>query len=185
MTMDYLDLDTRLKIFQSNPGVEKTLTFESICRECDNVVFSTVENEEILESKFDDKKLNLYALKILLNNQYSKTRNANLLNVGAEKHNMSDLANLISMPWVFDMSEATMEIENYKSAMSNNTYIKHKVIIDKLMYKKINLCCITEITLPFRYNGKRINNLCGIDNYATRFGGIYILVLPIKQDKTR
>ena len=35
---------------------------------------------------------------------------------------MSDIANIISMPWVFDMLESTREIEDYKSTMKNNTY---------------------------------------------------------------
>lgn len=185
MTMDNLDLKTRLNVFKSNPGVEETLTFDSICRECDNTVFSCVESEEVLENEFDAKVLNLYALKILLHAQYTKIRNANFLNVGAEKHHMSDIANLISMPWVFDMIESTREIEDYKSAMNNNTYIKHKIIIDRIIDKKTNFCCTSELTLPFSYNGKRINNLCGIDNYAKRFGGIYTLVLPMKNNKTR
>lgn len=185
MTMDYLDIKTRLNVFKSNPGVEKTLTFDSICRECDNAVFSCVENEDILEKEFDAKVLNLYALKILLHSQYSKTRNANFLNIGAEKHHMSDIANLISMPWVFDMIESTKEIEDYKSAIKNNTYIKYKMIIDKIINKKVNFCCTTELTLPFSYNGKRINDLCNINNYTARFGGIYTLVLPMKSNKTR
>ena len=151
MTMDNLDLKTRLNVFKSNPGVEETLTFDSICRECDNTVFSCVESEEVLENEFDAKVLNLYALKILLHAQYTKIRNANFLNVGAEKHHMSDIANLISMPWVFDMIELTREIEDYKSAMNNNTYIKHKIIIDRIIDKKTNFCCTSELTLPFSY----------------------------------
>lgn len=185
MTVNNIDLTTRIKLFKSNPGIEETLTFDSICRECDNEVFSCVENEEVLEKEFDSKVLNLYALKILLHSQYTKTRDANLINVAGEKHNISDVVNLISMPWVFDMIEATREIEDYKSAMKNNTYIKHKVIIDKIIDKKTNFCCTTELTLPFSYNGKRINDLCGVDSYATRFGGIYTLVLPMKNNKTR
>lgn len=185
MTMNNIDLTTRLKVFKSNPGIEETLTFDSICRECDNEVFSCVENEEVLEKEFDAKVLNLYALKILLHSQYAKTRDANLINVGGEKHNMSDIVNLISMPWVFDMIEATREIEDYKSAMKNNTYIKHKIIMDKIIDKKTNFCCTTELILPFSYNGKRINDLCGVDSYVTRLGGVYTLVLPMKSDKTR
>lgn len=185
MTMDNIDLKTKLNVFKANPGVEETLTFDSICRECDNAVFSCVESEEVLENEFDAKVLNLYALKVLLHAQYSKIRNANFLNVGAEKHQMSDIANIISMPWVFDMIESTREIEDYKSAMKNNTYIKHKIIIDKIIDKKTDFCCTTELTLPFSYKGKRINNLCDIDNYAKRFGGIYTLVLPMNNNKTR
>ena len=185
MTMDNFDLRTRLNVFKSNPGIEETLTFDSICRECDNEVFSCVENEEILEKEFDAKVLNLYALKILLHSQYAKIRDANLVNVGGEKHNMSDIVNLISMPWVFDMLESTREIEDYKSAMKNHTYIRYKVIIDKIIDKKTNFCCTTELTLPFSYFGKKINDLCNIENYATRFGGIYTLVLPMKNNKTR
>ncbi len=185
MTMDTFDLKTKLNVFKSNPGVEETLTFDSICRECDNMVFSCVENEEVLENEFNAKILNLYALKILLHTQYTKIRDTNFINVGAEKHQMSDIANLISMPWVFDMIESTREIEDYKSAMKNNTYIKHKIIIDKIINKKTNFCCTAELALPFSYNGKRINNLCGIDNYAKRFGGIYTLVLPMRNNRTR
>lgn len=185
MTMNDIDLSTRLKVFKANPGIEETLTFDSICRECDNKIFSCVENEEVLEKQFDAKVLNLYALKILLHSQYAKIRDANLINVGGEKHNMSDFANLISMPWFFDTLEATGEIEDYKSAMKNNTYIKHKVIIDEIVYKKINFCCTTELTLPFSYNGKKINDLCSINSYSTRFGGIYTLVLPMKNNRTR
>ena len=140
MTMDTFDLKTKLNVFKSNPGVEETLTFDSICRECDNMVFSCVENEEVLENEFNAKILNLYALKILLHTQYTKIRDTNFINVGAEKHQMSDIANLISMPWVFDMIESTREIEDYKSAMKNNTYIKHKIIIDKIINKKTNFC---------------------------------------------
>lgn len=185
MTMQDIDLDTRLKIFKANPGIEKTLTFDSICRKCDNEVFSCVENESVLEKEFDAKVLNLYALKILLHTQYTKIRDAIFLNVGAEKRNMSDFANLITMPWVFDMIEATREIEDYKSAMENGTYIKHKVIIDKIIDKKTNFCCTTELTLPFSYNGRKINDLCGEESYSTRFGGIFTLVLPLSNNKTR
>ena len=88
-------------------------------------------------------------------------------------------------PWVFDVIESTREIEDYKSAMKNHTYIKHKVIIDKIIDKKTNFCCTTELTLPFSYLGKKINDLCNIDNYTTRFGGIYTLVLPMKNNKTK
>ena len=69
--------------------------------------------------------------------------------------------------------------------MNNNTYIKHKIIIERIIDKKTNFCCTSELTLPFSYNGKIINNLCGIDNYAKRFGVIYTLMLPMKNNKTR
>ena len=185
MTIDEIDLDNRLKAFKSNPGVEEALTFESICRECDNNVFNCVENEQILENNFDDKTLNLYALKILLHTQHSKTKSANFINVGAKNTDKSYIANLKSMPWVFDMIEATKEIEDYKSAMKNNTFIRHKVIIDKLIDHKTNFACTAEIALPFSYNGIKINDLSGINSYSTRFGGIFILVLPMQEDKTR
>ena len=185
MTIDELGLKTRLNVFKSNPGIEETLTFNSICRECDNKVFSCVESEEILENEFDSKSLNLYVLKILLHTQYSKMQSVNLLNVGASKFNKSDIANMISMPWVFDILEVTKEIVDYNSAMENNTYIKHKIIIDKIIDRKTNFCCTTEIAMPFSYNGKEINNLYDVENYAKRFGGIYILVLPMKNEKTR
>lgn len=185
MAIEDIELELRLKIFQANPGIKETLIFESICRECDNNVFSCVENEEILEKEFDGKVLNLYALKILLHAEYIKIKNANMVNVAGAKQNMSDIANLISMPWIFDVFEATKEIEEYKSAMKNGTYIRHKVIVDKILNRKTNFCCTTEITLPFSYEGKIINDLCNEESYATRFGGIYLLVLPMKSEQTR
>ena len=41
--------------------------------------------------------------------------------------------------------------EQYRKNLENHTYIKHKVIIDKIIDKKTNFCCTTELTLPFSY----------------------------------
>lgn len=185
MSFEKLDLDARLKLFQANPGVEKTLTFECICRECDNGVFSCVENETVLEKAFDGRILNLYALKILLHTYYSKIKSTNFLNIGAEKKNRPDIASMLSTPWIFDAIETTREIRDYKSAMENGAFIKHKIILDIILDKKVNFCTTTEITLPFSYLGKKINDLAGEESYRTRFGGIFILILPLKSGKTR
>lgn len=182
MTKTNIENEVKTKIFQSSPGVEKALTFENICRECDNNVFSNVENEEILMKSFDDRTLNLYALKSLLHEQYTKIKNTNFLNVGASKMHVEDFSNALTFPWAYDAIEASREIEDYKSAMKNNANIKHKVIIDKIIDRRVNFCTACQIALPRSYAGKEINNLF---DYSRRLGDIFILVLPLSNEKTR
>lgn len=166
-------------LYKAKLGVNEAKIFKNICRECDNSLFNSIENIDSTMKPFSDKEFSLYALKILLHDIFIKKLCCSIDNLHyKELYGRGS----IHFNWLADIKDMTNNAKEYIDAVKNKSLIHHKVIIDTILDKKVNFACVTKVLLGNSYKGAKLYNLY---DYDASFGFIYIVVLPLKNNRTK
>ena len=166
-----------MPIVDTGKGVNNSVTFHFICRDCDSVLFQDYENLDALQGTPDDKMLAEIALKDVLL-MLSKRNQEQLLYQMRKMKGTIKNVELMEEIQQLDINDYRNEMNLYKSIIDNASEDNFKVILWEKVPYTIPVAAQSLIAMPKDIEGNEINNVNDM-NPNVRMQNIHIGVFPL------
>ena len=166
-----------MPIVDTGKGVNNSVTFHFICRDCDSVLFQDYENLDALQGTPDDKMLVEIALKDVLL-MLSKRNQEQLLYQMRKMKGTIKNVELMEEIQQLDINDYRNEMNLYKSIIDNASEDNFKVILWEKVPYTIPVAAQSLIAMPKDIEGNEINNVNDM-NPNVRMQNIHIGVFPL------
>lgn len=160
-------------------GVNKSGTFNYICRNCDGTFFQEYENEDNLIKNPTDKMLAEIAVKDMLLLMSKRATEKELFKLLQKKFScFNSVEDIIGLKKL-DADEFKEEVFFHKGIADYNEVGGYQVLFWKVLPYVIPIAAQSAIALPFDMDGKRVNDVydCNLNN---RMQYIHLCFFPLK-----
>lgn len=168
-------------LLDEEKGLNKSGTFNNICKQCDSEIFSEYESEEKLQSDITNKMMAQIAIKDILHDLYVKELNLNMLKVPKSKMNigLELMEKIYIKPLELDVEELKRNFRVPKKIIDKNLKSGYKLIFDKKLDYIVPIASQGQICIFSDLNGKVLNNIYNKDERA-KLQYIHLCVFPLE-----
>ena len=168
-------------LLDEEKGLNKSGTFNNICKQCDSEIFSEYESEEKLQSDITNKMMAQIAIKDILHDLYVKELNLNMLKVPKSKMNigLELMEKIYIKPLELDVEELKRNFRVPKKIIDKNLKSGYKLMFDKKLDYIVPIASQGEICIFSDLNGKVLNNIYNKDERA-KLQYIHLCVFPLE-----
>lgn len=161
-------------------GVNKSGTFNYICRDCDNSFFRDYETPDSLLITPSDKALSEIAVKNMLLLMSKRAVEKELIQIQQKKYaafdNLQDGLELKEM----DFKEFEEEVAFHKYIADNNLTGGYQIICHEILPYRVPIAMQSAIAMVKDYNGNEINNVFDF-RPTTRMQYLHICIFPLEK----
>lgn len=162
-------------------GVNKSGTFNYICRECDNSFFRDYETPDSLLTTPTDKALSEIAVKNMLLLMSKRAVEKELIQIQQKKFatfvNPQDGLELKEM----DFKEFEEEVAFHKNIADNNLTGGYQIICHEILQYRVPIAMQSAIAMVKDYNGNKINDVFDF-RPTTRMQYLHICIFPLEKE---
>ena len=167
-----------LEIVDLEGGVNKSGTFNYICRDCDGTFFQEYENPDNIIAKPSDKMLAEIAVKNILLQLYKREIETQLIRIQQREFDAFfnpqagiDIKSL-------DFREYEAELMFHKAIAENNEIGGYQILFWDILPYRVPIAMQSAIALPKDMNGGSINDVFDLKE-TTRMQYLHIAILPL------
>ena len=161
-------------------GVNKSGTFNYICRECDNSFFKDYETPDSLLTTPTDKVLSEIAVKNMIQFMSKRAIEKELIKIQQKKFatfiNPQEALDLKEL----DFNEFEQEVLFHKNIADNNLKGGYQIICHEILPYIVPIAMQSAIAMVKDYKGNQINNVFDFRN-TTRMQYLHICVFPLER----
>ena len=168
------------EILDIENGVNKSGTFNYICRECDSTFFQDYENQDNIVVMPTDKMLAEIAVKNILLQINKRAIETQLIDIQQRKYgafeNPQDIIDIKNL----DMREYESELMFHKAIADKNETGGYQILFwDELPYR-VPIATQSAIAMPKDMCGNRINNIYDFSE-TTRMQYMHLAIFPLNK----
>ena len=168
-------------------GIKKAGVFRKICRDCDNAKFKEYETPENHQKGISNIMLYQIAIKILLNNIYTREAGIELILSGIETFTSDVISKLLALRNIqshINAETMTIAEENKRLNIllnSSPNATRYKIIFNETLPYVVPYAFQDEIVLVSDMRGRSINNIFSTD-IKTSMQSIKICIFPLEKE---
>ncbi|SDZ84382.1 hypothetical protein [Selenomonas ruminantium] len=176
-----------IPFIEKTKGIKKAGIFRRICRDCDNTIFKAYETPENYQKGIDNIMLYQIAIKILLNNIYTRETSVRLILDGIKTFTSNVIDRNLALRNVQSHINAeimTIAEENKRLNMllnSSPNATRYNIIFNEKLPYVVPYAIQDEIVLVSDMRGRAINNIFSTD-IKTSMQSIKICIFPLEAE---
>lgn len=162
-------------------GVNKSGTFNYICRECDAKFFQDYENPDNIIQPPTDKILAEIAVKNMLLQLNKRANEQELIPVLQRELGMYENPDDLSKIKTLDQKEYEEEVLFHQDIAKNNKVGGYQILFWKVLPYKVPMATQSAIVLPYDMEGNILNEIYNFDE-SVRMQYMHIAVFPLEDE---
>ena len=162
-------------------GVNKSGTFNYICRECDAKFFQDYENPDNIIHPPTDKFLAEIAVKNMLLQLSKRANEQELIPVLQRELGMYENPDDLSKIKTLDQKEYEEEVLFHQDIAKNNKVGGYQILFWKVLPYKVPIATQSAIVLPYDMEGNILNEIYNFDE-SVRMQYMHIAVFPLEDE---
>lgn len=169
-----------LEVVNLEDGINRSGTFNFICRGCDSSFFQDYENSNALSTYPTDKMLAEIAVKSFLLQLSKRAVEKELIYIQQRKYNMfSNPENGLGLKEL-DFSEYKAELFFHKNIAESNEAGGYQILCWDILPYRVPIAVQSAIALPEDMNGGKINDIYDF-RQTTRMQYVHIGIFPLEE----
>lgn len=159
-------------------GVNKSGTFNYICRECDAKFFQDYENPDNIIQPPTDKILAEIAVKNMLLQLNKRDIELELLDIKQQELGIYENPDKLSELKTLDQKEYQEEVLFHQDIANNNKEGGYQILFWEVLPYKVPIATQSAMVLPYDMEGDILNDVGNMDK-SVRMQYVHIAVLPL------
>lgn len=161
-------------------GVNKSGTFNYICRECDAKFFQDYENPDNIIQPPTDKILAEIAVKNMLLQLNKRDIELELLDIKQQELGIYKNPDKLSELKTLDQKEYQEEVLFHQDIANNNKEGGYQILFWEVLPYKVPIATQSAMVLPYDMEGDILNDVGNMDK-SVRMQYVHIAVLPLEE----
>lgn len=161
-------------------GVNKSGTFNYICRECDAKFFQDYENPDNIIQPPTDKILAEIAVKNMLLQLNKRDIELELLDIKQQELGIYENPDKLSELKTLDQKEYQEEVLFHQDIANNNKEGGYQILFWEVLPYKVPIATQSAMVLPYDMEGDILNDVGNMDK-SVRMQYVHIAVLPLEK----
>ena len=161
-------------------GVNKSGTFNYICRECDAKFFQDYENPDNITQPPTDKILAEIAVKNMLLQLNKRDIELELLDIKQQELGIYKNPDKLSELKTLDQKEYQEEVLFHQDIANNNKEGGYQILFWEVLPYKVPIATQSAMVLPYDMEGDILNDVGNLDK-SVRMQYVHIAVLPLEE----
>lgn len=161
-------------------GVNKSGTFNYICRECDAKFFQDYENPDNITQPPTDKILAEIAVKNMLLQLNKRDIELELLDIKQQELGIYKNPDKLSELKTLDQKEYQEEVLFHQDIANNNKEGGYQILFWEVLPYKVPIATQSAMVLPYDMEGDILNDVGNMDK-SVRMQYVHIAVLPLEE----
>lgn len=161
-------------------GVNKSGTFNYICRECDAKFFQDYENPDNITQPPTDKILAEIAVKNMLLQLNKRNIELELLDIKQQELGIYKNPDKLSELKTLDQKEYQEEVLFHQDIANNNKEGGYQILFWEVLPYKVPIATQSAMVLPYDMEGDILNDVGNMDK-SVRMQYVHIAVLPLEE----